>query len=35
MRGRIQVNNTLEDRIELGYQEFLPDIRAGLFPDYK
>ncbi len=33
--GRIECSNTVQDRIELVFAEFLPDIRSGLFPDYK
>ena len=33
--GRIECSNSLQDRIELVFQEFLPAIRKGLFPDYK
>ncbi|KAL4466863.1 hypothetical protein ABPG74_010460 [Tetrahymena malaccensis] len=33
--GRIQVNNTLNARVDLAFQEFLPDIRRILFPSMK
>lgn len=33
--GKIQVNNTLNARVELAFQEFLPDIRRNLFPSMK
>jgi vacuolar-type H+-ATPase subunit E/Vma4 len=31
-RGKIVVSNTLDDRIELCYQEAIPEIRTTLFP---
>eukprot|EP01016_Furgasonia_blochmanni_P045148 TRINITY_DN632_c0_g1_i4.p1 TRINITY_DN632_c0_g1~~TRINITY_DN632_c0_g1_i4.p1 ORF type:complete len:295 (-),score=107.72 TRINITY_DN632_c0_g1_i4:114-998(-) len=34
-RGRIVCSNTLDDRLNLGYEDSLPDIRFGLFPDLK
>jgi vacuolar-type H+-ATPase subunit E/Vma4 len=29
---RIRVDNTLEERVELCYQEYIPEIRKVLFP---
>jgi len=31
-RGRIVCTNTLDERLQLVYQEAIPDIREGLFP---
>ena len=33
--GKIVCSNTLENRLNLAFQESLPDIRSGLFPDLK
>lgn len=33
--GKIICANTLENRLNLAFQESLPDIRPGLFPDLK
>ena len=33
--NRIVCSSTIEDRLELSFQEFLPDIRSGLFSEYK
>jgi len=30
--GRIRVDNTLEERVELCYQEKIPELRNLLFP---
>ena len=32
--GRIVCSNTLDERLELCYQEAIPQIRKLLFPDY-
>ena len=31
-RGRIVCSNTLDERLQLVYQEAIPEIRANLFP---
>ena len=33
--GRIVCSNTLDDRLQLCYQEAIPDIRTILFPSFK
>ena len=33
--GKIVCSNTLENRLNLAFQESLPDIRNGLFPELK
>eukprot|EP01017_Pseudomicrothorax_dubius_P049559 TRINITY_DN9231_c0_g1_i1.p1 TRINITY_DN9231_c0_g1~~TRINITY_DN9231_c0_g1_i1.p1 ORF type:complete len:192 (+),score=52.85 TRINITY_DN9231_c0_g1_i1:61-636(+) len=33
LQGKIVCANTLDLRLDLCYQEFLPELRAGLFPD--
>jgi vacuolar-type H+-ATPase subunit E/Vma4 len=33
-KGRIVCSNTLDDRLELCYQEAIPQIRVLLFPEY-
>ena len=33
-KGRIVCSNTLDDRLELVYQEATPEIRKLLFPNY-
>lgn len=33
LSGKIVCANTLENRLGLAFQESLPDIREGLFPD--
>ena len=34
-KGRIVCSNTLDDRLQLCYQEAIPDIRRLLFPSFK
>lgn len=34
-KGRIVCSNTLDDRLQLCYQEAIPDIRRILFPSFK
>lgn len=35
LEGKIVCSNTLENRLNLAFQESLPDVRNGLFPDLK
>jgi len=34
-KGRIVCSNTLDDRLQLVYQEAIPEIRKLLFPSFK
>ena len=34
-KGRIVCSNTLDDRLQLVYQEAIPEIRKTLFPSFK
>lgn len=34
-KGRIVCSNTLDDRLQLVYQECVPEIRKILFPSFK
>lgn len=34
-KGRIVCSNTLDDRLQLVYQEAIPEIRKQLFPSFK
>lgn len=34
-KGRIVCSNTLDDRLQLCYQEAIPDVRRILFPSFK
>lgn len=34
-KGRIVCSNTLDDRLQLVYQEAIPEIRKVLFPSFK
>lgn len=34
-KGRIVCSNTLDDRLQLVYQESVPEIRKILFPSFK
>ena len=34
-KGRIVCSNTLDDRLQLVYQEAIPEIRSILFPSFK
>lgn len=34
-KGRIVCSNTLDDRLQLVYQEAIPEIRRTLFPSFK
>jgi len=34
-KGRIVCSNTLDERLNLCYQEAIPDIRSLLFPSFK
>ena len=34
-KGRIVCTNTLDERLQLVYQEAIPDIRKSLFPSFK
>jgi vacuolar-type H+-ATPase subunit E/Vma4 len=34
-KGRIVCSNTLDDRLQLVYQEAIPEIRTMLFPSFK
>ena len=34
-KGRIVCSNLLDERLELCYQEAIPDIRSTLFPSFK
>jgi vacuolar-type H+-ATPase subunit E/Vma4 len=34
-KGRIVCKNTLDERLQLVYQEAIPDIRRMLFPCFK
>jgi len=34
-RGSILCNNTFDARLDLGYQDSIPDIRRIIFPELK
>jgi vacuolar-type H+-ATPase subunit E/Vma4 len=34
-KGRIVCSNTLDDRLQLVYQESIPEVRKILFPSFK
>lgn len=34
-KGKIVCSNTLDDRMQLCYQQAIPDIRRTLFPSFK
>lgn len=34
-KGRIVCSNTLDDRLQLVYQEAIPQVRSILFPSFK
>lgn len=34
-KGRIVCSNTLDERLQLVYQEAIPDVRRLLFPSFK